>query len=165
MHDDEMAYMYSTFDVERTPYDYDQDSCFHPLCIMATGSPIHNIMEIKNQEKEVATLKNMAKMSNEGNPSIYCLAFTTRSGKVLHSEPCMAIEEEKYDGEKLGPNVDVAPREVNDENSSEEVNEELKVEAPLPSTKPPIPKPSTEEPPKSQLKPLPSYLCYKFLGL
>ncbi|MCD9646354.1 hypothetical protein HAX54_036122, partial [Datura stramonium] len=45
------------------------------------------------------------------------------------------------DSKELGQNVDVAPREVNDEASCEEVNEELKVAAPLSLIKPLIPNP------------------------
>ncbi|MCD9642113.1 hypothetical protein HAX54_028752 [Datura stramonium] len=114
---------------------------------MATRSPIHNILDIKTlgmniiiQYKTGTLSLPLTPLALE-DPFAYCLAVTTRSAKVLNLEPRMTVEEEIHDGEKLGPNVDIAPREVNDEGLSEEVNEELKVEAPLPLIKPLIPNP------------------------
>ncbi|MCD9646964.1 hypothetical protein HAX54_037229, partial [Datura stramonium] len=73
--------------------------------------------------------------SCEEDPFTSCLVVITRNSKVLHSKPHMTIEKEIHDDEKLYTNIDVAPREMNDETSSEEVNEELKVEVPFPFLK------------------------------
>ncbi|MCD7463178.1 hypothetical protein HAX54_050111 [Datura stramonium] len=79
-----------------------------------------------------------ASKSFEEDPFTFCSTVTISSGKVVHSEPRMVVEEEIYDDEKQCPNVDVAPGEMNDEASSEKVNKELKVEAPFPLLKHPV---------------------------
>ncbi|MCD7461313.1 hypothetical protein HAX54_045869 [Datura stramonium] len=55
--------------------------------------------------------------SHEEDPSASYLVVTIRSEKVVHLEPHMTVEGQIHDYEKLCPNVDVAPREMNDEAS------------------------------------------------
>ncbi|MCD7463027.1 hypothetical protein HAX54_049817 [Datura stramonium] len=104
---------------------------------------------IENKEEEEATLINVTKMVNalyildfhmsqnrgyDDTPIIYfddafeiheedpftsCLAVTTISGKVLCLEPRLIIGEDIHDDEKQCPNLDAAPREMQDETSSD----------------------------------------------
>ncbi|MCD9560955.1 hypothetical protein HAX54_019821 [Datura stramonium] len=67
---------------------------------------------------------------NKEDSYSYCLAITTRSGKILQSELGIAMEEEIHVDEERSQNIKLALRQVIDEASIEEVNEELKVEAP-----------------------------------
>ncbi|MCD7463164.1 hypothetical protein HAX54_050080 [Datura stramonium] len=78
---------------------------------------------------------------NEEDPSTYCLAVTTRNGKVLQQEPGISTEEETHIEEELSLNIGLAPWKVINETSIEEMNEELKVEASIPLPKLPIPLP------------------------
>ncbi|MCE3216654.1 hypothetical protein HAX54_007342 [Datura stramonium] len=70
--------------------------------------------------------------SHEEDPYASILAITTRSGKVVHSKPRMILQEEIHDAKNLHPKVNVAPKEINDEASSEKVNEKCKEGMKLP---------------------------------
>ncbi|MCD7448935.1 hypothetical protein HAX54_047547, partial [Datura stramonium] len=83
-----------------------------------------------------------ASKSCEEDPSAFCLVVITRSGKVVHSKPHMTVEEEIYDAEKLHIKVNVAPKEMNYESSSEKMNEKSRKDAPFPLCKHPLPNPS-----------------------
>ncbi|MCD9560147.1 hypothetical protein HAX54_018628, partial [Datura stramonium] len=107
-----MTYAYSTFDVGRTPYDYNQDSCFQP-------SSHHGCWGSQSQ-----CLDDQSSWDEHYNSIQDWNLEPTFDSTTL--EPSVAVEEDTRDDENLCPNIDLVLRKVIDEASIKEVNEELK---------------------------------------
>ncbi|MCD7461176.1 hypothetical protein HAX54_045428, partial [Datura stramonium] len=127
MHEKEITYEYSTFDEERTTYEYDPDLYFQPPVPRIIRSPIHNILENKvvganivpGHDDTPLIYFDEASKSCEEDPCASCSIVITRTEKVVHLELCTIVEEEIHDDEKQCTTLDVAPRELHDEVSSE----------------------------------------------